>query len=358
MHEEFMAQAILEAKRGFKQTHTNPLVGSVIVKDSRIIARGAHLQYGREHAEKNAIMSCQTPEDLVNSTIYVTLEPCHHEGKQPPCTQAILDAGITKVVVSQLDPNPIVAGAGIAFLRSKGIEVETGVLSEESEKLNPAYNLFYREKRPYILLKQAMTLDGKLGLANQRTQLTSSETSEMVHLERDQYQAILVGSQTVLTDNPSLLGRQTSIFPPVRVVLDQSGKLFHQPDLTLLEDGKAPLLIFSENKPDYLADHVEVITPSDFSIETIITELYQRQIQSIYVEGGSNTHDRFLASGLWDELVTYISPTLIGGDAVPSMTSQRQAKELQQLEDVQVQTIDRDIRISGKRRTSDVYRSH
>ena len=152
MDKNYMLQAIEEAKRGFRQTYTNPLVGAVIVKDNHVIARGAHLQYGHEHAEKNAILYCQTPEELFNSTLYVTLEPCHHKGKQPPCTQAIVEAGIKKVVVGQLDPNPLVAGKGVAFLKEQGIEVVTHILGEEARALN----------------KQLVWMERLLCLANER----------------------------------------------------------------------------------------------------------------------------------------------------------------------------------------------
>ena len=211
MDNYYMSQAIAEAKKGFRQTYTNPLVGAVIVKDNHVIARGAHLQYGHEHAEKNAILHCQTPEELVDSTLYVTLEPCHHRGKQPPCTQAILAAGIKKVVVGQLDPNPLVAGKGLVFLKEEGIEVVTGVLEEEARGLNSHYNFYYENQRPYMVLKQAVSLDGKIAVLGKRTALTDTETNRFVHDERDDYQAILVGADTVLIDNPRLLGAGTSL---------------------------------------------------------------------------------------------------------------------------------------------------
>ena len=182
----FMNLALLEAKRGAKYTHTNPLVGAIIVKDNKIIARGSHLRYGCEHAEKNAISTCKTPEKLFNSTLYVTLEPCNHKGKQPPCTDSIIKMGISKVVVAQLDPNPIVSGKGIKYLQDNGIEVVTGILEREAYFLNYAYNLFHTEKRPYVALKQAISLDGKLAFTNERTQITgkkfmiSSEMKEII----------------------------------------------------------------------------------------------------------------------------------------------------------------------------------
>ena len=218
MHEYFMNLALLEANRGAKYTHTNPLVGAIIVKDNEIIARGSHLRFGCEHAEKNAISTCKTPEKLFNSTLYVTLEPCNHKGKQPPCTDAIVEMGISKVVVAQLDPNPIVSGKGIKYLQDNGIEVITGVLEKEAYNLNYAYNLFHSEKRPFVVLKQATSLDGKLAFTDERTQITGKEVYNFVRNERDNYQAILVGAKTMLIDNPKLTGANTSIFPPKRII--------------------------------------------------------------------------------------------------------------------------------------------
>ncbi len=314
MDNYYMSQAIAEAKKGFRQTYTNPLVGAVIVKDNHVIARGAHLQYGHEHAEKNAILHCQTPEELVDSTLYVTLEPCHHRGKQPPCTQAILAAGIKKVVVGQLDPNPLVAGKGLAFLKEEGIEVVTGVLEEEARGLNSHYNFYYENQRPYVVLKQAVSLDGKIAVLGKRTALTDAETNRFVHDERDDYQAILVGADTVLIDKPRLLGAGTSLYPIVRVILDEAGRVFERRDLQIFTDDSAPILIFSKHKVTDLPSHVKVIDLPEFSIANILRVLYDEKIQSVYVEGGAAVHDAFLDSGLWDEIISYVTPKLIGGN--------------------------------------------
>lgn len=270
MDNYYMSQAIAEAKKGFRQTYTNPLVGAVIVKDNHVIARGAHLQYGHEHAEKNAILHCQSPEELVDSTLYVTLEPCHHRGKQPPCTQTILAAGIKKVVVGQLDPNPLVAGKGLAFLKEEGIEVVTGVLEEEARGLNSHYNFYYENQRPYVVLKQAVSLDGKIAVLGKRTALTDAETNRFVHDERDDYQSILVGADTVLIDKPRLLGAGTSLYPIVRVILDEAGRVFERRDLQIFTDDSAPILIFSKHKVTDLPSHVKVIDLPEFSIANIL----------------------------------------------------------------------------------------
>ena len=351
MDNYYMSQAIAEAKKGFRQTYTNPLVGAVIVKDNHVIARGAHLQYGHEHAEKNAILHCQTPEELVDSTLYVTLEPCHHRGKQPPCTQAILAAGIKKVVVGQLDPNPLVAGKGLAFLKEEGIEVVTGVLEEEARGLNSHYNFYYENQRPYVVLKQAVSLDGKIAVLGKRTALTDAETNRFVHDERDDYQSILVGADTVLIDKPGLLGAGTSLYPIVRVILDEAGRVFERRDLQIFTDDSAPILIFSKYKVTDLPSHVKVIDLPEFSIANILRVLYDEKIQSVYVEGGAAVHDAFLNSGLWDEIISYVTPKLIGGNGKAAISSFRLVEEVLELQDFSCQKIGNTIRLSAKRRT-------
>lgn len=351
MDNYYMSQAIAEAKKGFRQTYTNPLVGAVIVKDNHVIARGAHLQYGHEHAEKNAILHCQTPEELVDSTLYVTLEPCHHRGKQPPCTQTILAAGIKKVVVGQLDPNPLVAGKGLAFLKEEGIEVVTGVLEEEARGLNSHYNFYYENQRPYVVLKQAVSLDGKIAVLGKRTALTDAETNRFVHDERDNYQSILVGADTVLIDKPRLLGAGTSLYPIVRVILDEAGRVFERRDLQIFTDDSAPILIFSKHKVTDLPSHVKVIDLPEFSIANILRVLYDEKIQSVYVEGGAAVHDAFLNSGLWDEIISYVTPKLIGGNGKAAISSFRLVEEVLELQDFSCQKIGNTIRLSAKRRT-------
>ena len=345
----FMNLALLEAKRGAKYTHTNPLVGAIIVKDNKIIARGSHLRYGCEHAEKNAISTCKTPEKLFNSTLYVTLEPCNHKGKQPPCTDSIIKMGISKVVVAQLDPNPIVSGKGIKYLQDNGIEVVTGILEREAYFLNYAYNLFHTEKRPYVALKQATSLDGKLAFTNERTQITGKEVYDFVRNERDNYQAILVGAKTVLIDNPTLLGSNTSLFPPKRIILDAEDSIFEQSNLNLFKDSSSEVIIFSKFSHENLPSHVTIITPEEFSIKEILSEIAKLGIQSVYIEGGPCIHDQFLASGCWDEVITYISPILLGGNNTSSFTSNRITNEKIQLHDTNVTKLGNDIRISGRR---------
>ncbi|MGG5359086.1 MULTISPECIES: bifunctional diaminohydroxyphosphoribosylaminopyrimidine deaminase/5-amino-6-(5-phosphoribosylamino)uracil reductase RibD [unclassified Enterococcus] len=350
MHELFMRAAIQEAQKGKGRTFTNPLVGAVIVHQEKIIATGAHLRYGEAHAEKNAIKSCKTPEKLSNSTIYVTLEPCSHFGKQPPCVNAIIESGIKRVVIGQLDPNPIVSGKGKALLEQHGIEVTTGMLEEEVRQLNPFYNFYFENKRPFITLKQAVSLDGKVALKQQRTSLTGQEANKKVREERGNYQAILVGSETVLIDDPLLLPAGNLEFPSYRVVLDRRGRLFERKDLKIFQDETGPVLIFTEkNVKENLSANSEVIFQSTVTIKSVIEELAKRGVQSIYVEGGATIHDAFLASECWDQLITYIAPKLLGGNNTPSFSSLRITKKTILLTEIQVEAVGNDIRIAGRK---------
>lgn len=349
-----MNLAIQEAKKGKGKTFTNPLVGAVIVSGNKVISKSAHLKYGQAHAEKNAIDLCKTPEKLLNSTIYVTLEPCNHYGKQPPCTQIIIDSGITCVVIGQLDPNPLVSGKGAEKLKEQGIHVIIGVLEKESRNLNEHYNHFFDKQRPFVSLKQAMSLDGKISLKKKRTQITQQDVFEKVHEERGNYQAVLVGSETILIDNPNLFSTKKSQFPPFRIVLDRRGRVLadlDNPTLNIFIDASIPVLIFTEftEYPNHIPKHVEVSILSNITIPKILNELYKRNIQSVYVEGGSTIHDAFLASNCWDEIICYVAPILLGGNSLSSMSSNRMINSGTPFKFVKVEKIGTDIRIIGRR---------
>lgn len=350
MHEKYMKIAIEEAKKGMSNTFTNPLVGAVIVKDGHILSRGAHLEYGYEHAEHNAISKTHSPEDLLNSTLYVTLEPCAHFGKQPPCTQLIVQSGIKTVVIGQLDPNPIVRGKGVDYLEENGIEVIIGINEKDVRQLNSHYNFMHENSRPYIVLKQSITLDGKITMNdNQRTSITDYKVWEAVHEERGNYHGIVVGSETVLTDNPTLLTTKNTKFPPVRIILDRRGRTLNK-ELNIFEENSSKVLIFTEaNITAQLPPHVEVIKKQQLSLPDVINLLAERNIQSLYVEGGGRLHDSFLENELWDEVFTYISPKIFGGKSLTSFRSNRTVKNATTLKSVQMEKIGEDFKIVGKR---------
>lgn len=350
MHDYYMNLAIEVAKKGKGKTHTNPLVGAIIVCNDEIIAEGAHLEYGKEHAERNAIASCLTPEKIFNSTLYVTLEPCSHYGKQPPCVQVIIESGIKEVVIAQLDPNALVAGKGIKRLEEAGIKVTSGVLTQQVKALNRFYNFFHEHSRPFISLKQAITLDGKIAVNESRTPITGKEVYDWVRLERGAYQAILVGSQTVIIDDPKLTTTAKLYQPPVRIVLDRRGRLFNHQNRVIFEDASAQVWLFTESKEEVtFPDHVKVFRQEKVTIESVVEELTRQGIQSVYVEGGSRVHDAFVESELWDEMITYLAPKVIGGNASNSISSTRESNHLIELTDVTYQQLGQDMRINGRK---------
>lgn len=351
MDTHFMMLAINMAKKGLGQTWRNPLVGSIIVKNGTVIAEGAHLFYGGPHAERHAIESCQTPEELFDSTLYVTLEPCHHTGKQPPCTEAIVACGIKKVIIGQLDPNPLVAGKGREYLETQGIEVVVGILEQEVKALNPHYNQLHEAGLPFVTLKNAISLDGKVSINETvRTLLTGQEVWSQVRKERAEYQAILVGSGTVLTDNPILGILDATKRPPVKVIIDRRGRLLKQKQLKIFQENGSQVRLYTESREaSHLTKHVKVIHGRKWTIPQILADLGKLGIQSVYVEGGPTIHDAFLEDGNWSDLITYVSPKLIGGNSLAAFSSQRPTQKMTELLVTEVSQLGTDLRIVGRR---------
>lgn len=323
--EKYMRRALQLARLGRGSVHTNPMVGAVIVHNGRIIGEGFHRRYGEGHAEVNAVASVSAADAalLPESTIYVTLEPCSHYGKTPPCSKLIIDKGIRRIVVGSLDPFPEVSGRGIRMLREAGREVVTGVLEKECLELNRQFMTAHTRKRPYILLKWAQSADGfidRLRTADEQPQQFSTPlTAALVHQLRSEYNAIMVGSATVRLDNPSLTVRLWHGNNPLRVVLSRNGNLG---DCRLLNDGmrtvvftSAPAANFSETTSVIPLEHPEEPLPE------IVGKLYsQMKINSLMVEGGSRLLTEFIKAGLWDEIRVEQSPILLKeGIAAPSV---------------------------------------
>lgn len=320
---EFMEIAISEAKLA-TDTWQNPRVGAVIVKNNQILSRGHTQQFGGFHAERNAITKLSR-EQLSGATLYVTLEPCDHQGKQPPCSQLIIDSGIKRVVIAQVDPHSLVTGKGIASLKDQGIEVETGLLAKEASAINPYYTFFFHHRRPWITVKQAVSLDYRVSAADGvRTTITNQKVYQRVHQERANFQGIVIGSSTAIIDNPSLLAIGAGQYPPIRIILDRRGRLAGHPELKILTDERAPTWIFT-TKPqliDKMPANVKVIVKKECSIESVIQELTDQGIQSLYVEGGPTVGKAFLMAGMVDEFLTYLSPNLLGRAGVPGIEFQ------------------------------------
>ncbi|MDR1171938.1 MAG: bifunctional diaminohydroxyphosphoribosylaminopyrimidine deaminase/5-amino-6-(5-phosphoribosylamino)uracil reductase RibD [Bacteroidales bacterium] len=297
-------------------TAPNPMVGAVVVCDGSIIGEGFHRQYGEPHAEVNAIHSVREPERLERSTLYVNLEPCSHHGKTPPCADLIIASRIPHVVVGSFDPNPLVAGRGIAKLRAAGCQVTEHVLETECDRLNVRFMTFHRKRRPYVALKWAQTSDGFIDTARDRdvvgrpTWITGWYEQTLVHKWRSEEQAIMVGTNTALADNPMLNVRRRQGHQPLRVVLDRQLRL---PASLHLFDGTVPTLVFTEKQHPDTAQITYAIVPFDSQLpQHILDELFRRNITSVLIEGGTQLLQTFIDAELWDEARVFTGTALFG----------------------------------------------
>ena len=299
----WMQRALDLAIMGSGFVAPNPLVGCVILKDEIIIGEGFHQKYGEAHAEVNAINSLVDPSDIVGSTIYVNLEPCSHHGRTPPCADLLIKSRVKRVVICNIDPNPIVGGEGIAALKKAGIEVYVGLLTEKGEEINRKFFHFQREKKPYITLKFACSQDHFIAKVNgEPISFSNSESQQLVHKMRAENQAILIGVQTAIADNPTLNVRHWQGNSPLRIVIDPSNRL---PKEAKLVKDQAPLLVFTKHHSETVGDKKWIAVgdknPQEF-LDSILTYCYQNNIQSIMVEGGTRTANQFYKAGLINEI--------------------------------------------------------
>ena len=319
-HEKYMHRCLELSVKGLGKVAPNPMVGCIITGEDGIAGEGYHEMYGQAHAEINALNSVKYPASLKKATLYVNLEPCAHQGKTGPCTDAIIASGIKKVVVGCTDPNPQVKGKGIEQLVRNGIDVITGVLEKECIDVNKRFFTFYEKNRPYVILKWAQTSDGlidrKRTAQETPAKITRGEADMMVHLWRSQEQAIMVGTQTVIMDNPNLTVRKVAGASPTRVVLDRTMKI---PENYHVYDNAAKTIVFTEQKINN--NHGAEYIPLNFDdelLKNILKELYQKNIQSVIIEGGEKLLNSFITKDLWDEAkVFYSSETLKEGVPAP-----------------------------------------
>ena len=316
-----MRMALDLARKGKGWTTPNPLVGAVIVKGGRVIGQGYHQKYGQPHAEVNAIVSAK--EDVTGATLYVTLEPCSHFGKTPPCSDLLIDKNIKRVVVGTLDPNPLVAGKGIERLRSNGIEVVTGVLEEGSQKLNEIFIKYIVTKEPFVIMKNAMSLDGKIATVTGESQWISGESSrKQVHSLRHELAGIMVGIETIIKDDPQLTSRTLNSRNPIRIVVDSQLRI-PIASKVLTQQDKAKTILATTRR----ANKEKLNTLKQMGIEVIVTKekggrvdlqelmklLGAKGIDSILLEGGANLNFSALEEGIVDKIQSYIAPKIIGG---------------------------------------------
>ena len=320
---KYMLHAITLAKNGEGRTNPNPLVGAVIVKNNEIIGEGFHQKYGGLHAEREALKNCEeNGNSAEGATLYVTLEPCCHFGKQPPCTQAIVEAGIRRVVVGSRDPNPLVHGKGNSFLREQGIEVTEDFLKDECDALNPIFFHYISTRTPYVALKYAMTADGKTASKTGKSKWITGEKSRLfVHQLRNRYSCILAGIGTVLSDNPLLTSRIPGGRNPVRIICDS--KLRIPLDCNIVKTAKEiPTIIAccqeNEKKSALEKSGCEVLClpgKTGVDLKKLTKTLGERSLDSVLIEGGSEIHYSALEAGIVQHIYAFTAPKIFGGKA-------------------------------------------
>ena len=344
---DYMQMAVQEALKAQGMTWTNPLVGAVLVKDDQVLATGYHHQFGKEHAEVNTLSHLADPKQAQGATLYVTLEPCSHYGKQPPCCKKVAEAGIKKVVIGQVDPHQIVAGKGIKYLKNHGVQTE---VIGGTESLNVAYNFFYQQKRPFVTLKYAMSIDGKINAAGKRRTMLTGDAAQLdVQKLRLQNQAILIGANTLRIDNPLLTVRIKNLpHPPIRIVLTKDA---NQLDFTSqLFKARGQIWLLSETKlTQKVGENVCCYTASKWTPAKVVQLLAEHEIQSLLVEGGSNIQAQFVAADLVDEIVAYVAPIVLGGTALPAVFGQA-LTEISHYQLLDVKSLNQDVRIRVRRK--------
>lgn len=362
-----MQRAIELARRGAGFVNPNPMVGCVVVKDDVIITEGYHEYYGGLHAERNALT--HTTADCKDATLYVTLEPCCHHGKTPPCTDIIIEKGIKKVVVGLLDPNPLVSGKGISIIQDAGVEVVTGVEVDKIKELNKVFLKYIKTKRPYVLLKTAMTLDGKIAsYTGDSKWITNEKSRKLVHKLRSEMMGIVAGIGTVNADDPMLncrLDCQQSIHQPIRIIVDSKASISLNSQIVKTSCECRTIIAHTNSAPQ---ENIEKL--NSLNVETLLCEekdghvdindlmnkLGQKGIDSLLLEGGSCLNAAFLQAGCVDEVYAFIAPKIIGGTQSKSPIG-GQGIELMKdaitFDKVEIEQIENDILIKCKMMSTD-----
>jgi len=353
--ESYIKLSMELAKKGIGKVSPNPLVGCVIIKDERIIGAGYHEKFGGNHAEVNAINSAR--ESLEGATLYINLEPCSHHGKTPPCVDKIIENKFKRVVIGTLDMNPLVSGAGVKKIKSAGIEVKVGLLEKECVELNKFFFKFITKKIPYVTLKAAQTIDGKIAdMAGNSKWISSAASRRRVHSLRSKYDAVLVGAGTVKADDPRLTVRLTEGRNPKRVILDSNLDLTADHKI-FTNNNDANLIVVTSKKSinrkrrvkKLNALGVKIIFVKEnenglINLKAALMELAKNQITSVLVEGGSEIYTSFLRENLFDNIILFISPKILG-PGVPFVIDfgKSTIKNVLKVKIVNVETIDEDL---------------
>jgi diaminohydroxyphosphoribosylaminopyrimidine deaminase/5-amino-6-(5-phosphoribosylamino)uracil reductase len=350
---EYMQRALDLAEKGRGRTSPNPMVGCVIVREDQVIGEGYHARAGEAHAEVNAINAAS--DGIAGTTVYVTLEPCAHYGKTPPCSDLLIERRPARVVVAMLDPNPLVSGKGVESLREAGIAVDVGLMETEARRLNEVFVKFITTGRPFVTAKCGMTLDGKIATRTGHSQWITCEASRrMVHRMRNEVDAIMVGSRTVMFDDPSLTTRMEGGegHDPVRIILDaeeyldRNRRVFH-----LSSSAPTWVAVTKEREYPFAAEVVRVPAGAGgVSMPELMEELGRRGITSLLIEGGGATLASAFEAGIVDKICFFIAPKIVGGrDAITPVEGHGVAtmEESVELERVNVSMVDRDILVEA-----------
>jgi len=356
----YMRLALQEAKKGIGRTSPNPSVGAVVVTNGKVVGRGYHKKAGTPHAEIHALQAAG--RKAKDATLYVTLEPCNHAGRTPPCTEAVLQDGISRVVIGMLDPNPRVTGGGADYLSSQGMSISSGVLEQECREINLPFIKHSATGLPWVIIKAGMSIDGRIAaLPEQATKITGQQSLRRVHALRNQVDAILVGIGTALVDDPSLTTRlHGSGRDPLRVVLDAELRL-PVSAIMLHQDSPAQTWIFCARDADTkrrsrleaagaVIKTVPVASKGVLDPKAVLTVLGQAQVTSLLVEGGSNVHGSFLETGLVDQLLLFVAPIFIGEQGVPlaTFTDKKMKKKLPQFKIIKTRRCGEDVLLEGR----------
>ncbi len=361
-NKKYMRLALRLAIKAKGRTSPNPLVGAVIVKDNRIIGRGCHRRAGEPHAEINALN--MAGERARGATLYLNLEPCAHFGRTPPCTKRIISSRIKEVVIAMIDPNPLNCGRGVKKLRKAGIEVKVGVLEEEAKKINEAYTKYITTKKPFVILKTAMSLDGKIATKTGDSKwITNEKSRKYVHKLRREVDAILVGIETVLKDNPRLTSRiqdpgsRIPVRNPIRIVVDSKARI---PLRARVLNKKAPTIIATtkfalKRKIEALRKKgVKVLIIKDrdkkVNLKKLLKKLGELEVTSLLVEGGGKINASFLENSLVDKVLFFIASKIIGGEEALTPVEGggiERIKDAIKLKDISVKRFEEDVLIEG-----------
>ena len=354
-----MRRCLELAQRAAGKTSPNPLVGSVVVKNGKVIGEGFHPGVGQPHAEVFALR--EAGEAAFGATVYVNLEPCNHYGRTPPCSEALIEARVAKVVTGMVDPDPRVAGGGIDKLRKAGIEVVVGVEEQACRQLNEAFIHRITKKQPFGILKYAMTLDGKIAATGGHSAwVTGKSSRQLVHQLRSTCDAVIIGGNTVRKDNPNLTTHGVTQHNPLRVVMSRSLDL--PSECNLWHTDVAPTIVFTENngntplKQKLLDKKVEVITVAALTPKVVMEHLYQKELSKILWECGGTLAAKAIADGTIQKVMAFIAPKIIGGTSAPTPIGElglSQMTDALQLKEVAVKAIASDILIEGYLSTED-----